>query len=106
MACGCNEAKTPDVCKAGTELKKIFAPVRRITEIVNKDADCGCDDTAALMDRQGCEWCFKNVGAIANRIKTNANKLGLPYNRVAAMAAIRLSVFLAKRNLSHVNTQG
>jgi len=71
----------------GTELESLFAMLR-----IQKTLDCDCQDVIDMMDGKGIEWCRANKPYIVGRIKSNAQKMGFPFNATAAMWLLRISL--------------
>lgn len=61
------------------------------------DGKCGCKHFAALMDRKGPDWCEKNMPVILDRLRQNAQHLGVPFNTWIARALVRKAIRMARQ---------
>lgn len=79
--------------RVGTRLKRLL----RFVGI--KTGNCGCDEMAARMDAEGCDWCREHADAIVRQMKEEARRRHLPFSRWMAgrvlAAAIRLECPIA-----------
>lgn len=58
---------------------------------------CGCDEMAATMDTNGCEWCSDHIGEIVSHMKNEARKRGIPFVEMVASRFVRLAIRIAQR---------
>lgn len=79
----------------GTELKKLL---KRIG--IDAKPGCLCNARAAVMDRNGCDWCEANQETIVDWLQEEATKRKLPFIRLAGYAIIKLAIRKA-RKLNH-----
>ena len=86
-------------CLAGTELKAMLSWLR-----VRPEGDCLCNDRAAHMDREGCQWVKDNVEEVVTWLEEEAKKRGMPFFRTAGKYLVLRAVRLAEAK-AHAQTQ-
>lgn len=75
----------------GTELKNLLS-------FLEKKGDCNsCLSRAQMMDQMGITWCEANREDILSGLKEGAESHGLPYIRLAAISALNLAIYRAKK---------
>jgi hypothetical protein len=88
-----------DRCLAGSALKELLAKFW-----LKATGECGCDDRAREMDRQGCEWCESNIDTIVGWLREEATKRGLPFLDAAGRLLVQRAIASARRR--HGKAQG
>ena len=76
----------------GTELTKLFRPIR---PFVRKG--CKCEEHAAEMDRNGCDWCEANLDTIVGWLEQEAAASHLVFNRPMAEKLVKWAIRRARR---------
>ena len=76
----------------GTELKALLARVGIVAT-----PDCSCNQRAAEMDRNGCEWVEANMSTVVGWLREQAEARGLPFLDLAGRALVRVAVRNARR---------
>lgn len=71
----------------GTELKRLIG----LTGI-KVEADCNCNKHAKLMDQRGPDWCEKNLELIVDWLEEEAEKIGLPFVRLAGKLIVKRAI--------------
>lgn len=80
---------------AGSELKSLLA-VAGITS----GPDCKCNARATYMDRQGIDWCERNIEEIVGWLRETASERGLPFVDMAGRVLVRRAIANARRKES------
>lgn len=76
----------------GTELKKLLRKFKfKVKE------NCACAKHAKLMDKQGPEWCRKNLELIVDWLGEEAEKRSLPFSRIAGKLLVKLAIHNAEK---------
>lgn len=76
----------------GTELTKLFRPIR---PFVRKG--CKCEEHAAEMDRNGCDWCEANLDTIVGWLEQEAAASHLVFSRPMAEKLVTWAIRRARR---------
>jgi hypothetical protein len=84
-------------CLAGTELKAMLSWLG-----VNSDKGCKCNDRAAIMDNEGCQWVKDNVEEVVGWLEEEAKQRGLPFFRTAGKYLVLRAVRQAETK-AHVS---
>ena len=79
----------------GTELKKSLARIG-----IQPAKNCACNHRAAVMDRQGCDWCEANIDTIVGWLREEATKRGLPFLDAAGRLLVRRAIRNARKAAS------
>jgi peroxiredoxin len=85
----------------GTELKKLLERVG-----LHVTPDCPCNARAALMDRNGCDWCARNIDTIIGWLREEASKRGLVFLEPAARMLVRKAIARARRAQVYTREHG
>lgn len=76
----------------GTQLKKILAKIG-----IKTTATCSCNKYAAIMDKNGIEWCENNIDTILSWLEDEAKKRHMPFIKYAAQLVVKRAISNAKR---------
>jgi len=77
---------------AGTELKRLLGLF-----FLRPNDDCNCEARAALMDREGPEWCRQNIGMILDWLEEAAGDRRRPFSRRGARVLVWRAIVLAEK---------
>jgi hypothetical protein len=81
-------------CLAGTEIKAMLSWLG-----IKPTGDCPCNDRAARMDRQGCQWVKDNVEEVVGWLEEEAKKRRLPFARAAGKLLVLQAVRRAEKKM-------
>ena len=87
-----NQTPRPQPHGPGTELTKLFRPIR---PFVRKG--CKCEEHAAEMDRRGCDWCEANLDTIIGWLEQEAAASHLVFSRPMAEKLVTWAIRRARR---------
>ncbi len=78
----------------GTELKKLLARIG-----IKPSPKCSCNAKAEHMNREGCDWCLKNIETIIGWLEAEhkAQKVNIPFIGSAAYLLIRVAIRRARK---------
>jgi len=76
----------------GTELKRLL---KRFG--IAATEGCNCTSRAALMDRNGIDWCEANIEKIVDWLQEEATRRKLPFVRLAGKTLVRLAIRAARK---------
>ena len=76
----------------GTELKRLL---KRFG--IAATEGCKCTSRAAMMDRNGIDWCEANIETIVDWLQEEATRRKLPFVRLAGKTLVRLAIRAARR---------
>jgi hypothetical protein len=79
----------------GSELKKLLSRAG-----ITATPNCSCNTRAAVMDRQGCDWCEQNIDTVVGWLREEATKRGLPFLDVAGRLLVKRAIRNARRAAS------
>jgi hypothetical protein len=82
-------------CLAGTALKSLLASFG-----IAASPNCSCNARAAVMDRQGCDWCEANLDTIVGWLREEATKRGLPFLDAAGRLLVKRAIRNARKAAS------
>jgi hypothetical protein len=81
----------------GSELKRLLGWL-----FIRSDGMCRCDERAAIMDRNGPDWCSANLSVIVGWLRESAAERGrlfALFARLGARPLVLLAIYLARRKL-------
>jgi hypothetical protein len=76
----------------GAELKRLL---RRFGIVA--DGTCECNQRAALMDCNGCDWCEQNIEQIVDWLQEESAKRKLPFFRLGGKLLVKLAIRSARK---------
>lgn len=82
----------PDPSGPGTELKALLKTIG-----ITSTPNCSCNKKAAIMDRNGCDWCEENIDKIDSWLAEEAKKRSLPYTSIIGKTLIRIAIKRARK---------
>ena len=75
----------------GTELKRLLARAGFLP------GGCQCDARAALMDREGCDWCELNITTIVGWLEEEAKARAIAFPRTGLWLLVKAAIAGARR---------
>jgi hypothetical protein len=85
-------------CGPGCHLSRLLAKFG-----ITDKAGCNCKSHAAEMDCWGPDTCLLRIDQILDWMNEEAEKRKLKFVRTAAYALVRVAIWRARRELTHVN---
>lgn len=95
--CGVKRGVKKSIGGPGTELKKLLKVFG-----INATPNCACNAKAVTMDYHGAEWCAENIETIAEWLKEEATKRGLPFMTMPAKLLVRRAIANARKEAQRV----
>lgn len=77
----------------GSQLQALLSAVG----IRAAETGCRCRSRAGFMDRQGPDWCERNIDTIVGWLRDEAKKRGIPFVDMAGRQLVRVAIARARR---------
>jgi hypothetical protein len=82
----------------GNNLTMLLKPFKILFRINSK---CDCENIALIMNNMGRQWCFDHVDLLISKLKSNAEKLKIPFNSVVATVLLLIAIYTSKNSYDY-----